>query len=137
MLNWLNHMICKFQPGDKKHYLKKVKPGDSAAFESGEVHPVYATFALARDVEWAGRLFVLEMKEEDEEGIGTSLSIEHRAPALVGEEVSIESRILSIIENEIICAYEVYVGERLVAKGTQGQKILKKSVIDRKFRSLK
>jgi predicted thioesterase len=130
-------MISKFQPGDKKQYYKKVKQDDVAAFDSGEVHPVYSTFALARDVEWAGRLFVLEMKEDDEEGIGTSLSIEHRAPAFVGEEVSIESSVLSINKNEIICKYEVYVGDRLVARGTQGQKILKKAVLEEKFDQLK
>ncbi len=130
-------MISKFQPGDKKQYYKKVKQDDVAAFDSGEVHPVYSTFALARDVEWAGRLFVLEMKEGDEEGIGTSLSIEHRAPAFVGEEVSIESSVLSINKNEIICKYEVYVGDRLVARGTQGQKILKKAVLEEKFDQLK
>jgi len=130
-------MISKFQPGDKKQYYKKVKQGDVAAFDSGEVHPVYSTFALARDVEWAGRLFVLEMKEGDEEGIGTSLSIEHRAPAFVGEEVSIESSVLSINKNEIICKYEVYVGDRLVARGAQGQKILKKAVLEEKFDQLK
>ena len=130
-------MISKFQPGDKKQYYKKVKQDDVAAFDSGEVHPVYSTFALARDVEWAGRLFVLEMKEGDEEGIGTSLSIEHRAPAFVGEEVSIESSVLSINKNEIICKYEVYVGDRLVARGAQGQKILKKAVLEEKFDQLK
>ena len=130
-------MISKFQPGDKKQYYKKVKQGDVAAFDSGEVHPVYSTFALARDVEWAGRLFVLEMKEGDEEGIGTSLNIEHRAPAFVGEEVSIESSVLSINKNEIICKYEVYVGDRLVARGAQGQKILKKAVLEEKFDQLK
>ncbi len=130
-------MISKFQPGDKKQYYKKVKQDDVAAFDSGEVHPVYSTFALARDVEWAGRLFVLEMKEGDEEGIGTSLSIEHRAPAFVGEEVSIESSVLSINKNEIICKYDVYVGDRLVARGVQGQKILKKAVLEEKFDQLK
>lgn len=130
-------MICKFQPGEKKQYYKKVDNEDTATFESGEVHPVYATFALARDVEWAGRLFVLEMKEDDEEGIGTSLTIDHLQPALVGEEVLIESSIMSIDKNEIICAYEVYVGERLIAKGRQGQKILKKIFLDKKFSSLK
>jgi hypothetical protein len=44
-----------------------VQPADTAAFETGQVHPVYATFALARDLEWAGRQFVLEMLDEDEE----------------------------------------------------------------------
>jgi hypothetical protein len=40
-------------------------------FEGVNVHPVMATFSITRDAEWAGRIFVLAMKEEHEEGIGT------------------------------------------------------------------
>jgi hypothetical protein len=64
---------------------------DCASFESGNVHPVYATFALGRDAEWACRLFVLEMKEAYEEGIGTFLTIHHKSPALVGSNVLFNS----------------------------------------------
>jgi predicted thioesterase len=64
-----------------------VSHADTANLDSGQVHPVYATFALGRDAEWCCRLFVLEMKEEDEEGIGTFLSIEHRSPALENSQV--------------------------------------------------
>ena len=53
-----------FKIGDKKIYSKVVNKNETATFEAGEVHPFYATFALARDAEWACRLFVLEMKEE-------------------------------------------------------------------------
>ena len=76
-----------FVPGDKKYYVKTVLESETASFDSGEVHPFYGTFALARDAEWAGRLFVLEMKEDDEEGIGTFVNIKHVSPALVGDEV--------------------------------------------------
>ena len=41
----------------------------------GLVHTVLSTFALGRELEWAARLFVLEMKSVDEEGIGTELFI--------------------------------------------------------------
>ena len=57
-----------FAPGSEKSYTKVVSAEDIARFESGTVHEVYATFAIARDAEWAGRLFVLDMKEDDEEG---------------------------------------------------------------------
>ena len=57
-----------FKSGDQKTYRHRVTEADIARFESGLVHPFYATFALGRDAEWAGRLFVLEMKEEGEEG---------------------------------------------------------------------
>ena len=56
-----------FKPGDQKHYRVRVTESDCAAFQGKLVHPVYATFALARDFEWSSRLFFLEMKDEDEE----------------------------------------------------------------------
>ena len=64
-----------FKPGDKKTHQVEVKSTDVAAFENGMVHPFYATFALGRDAEWSSRLFVLDMKEEDEEGIGTHFEL--------------------------------------------------------------
>lgn len=125
-----------FAIGDKKIYEMVVGKDDTATFEAGEVHPVYATFALGRDVEWACRLFVLEMKEEDEEGIGTFLNITHVSPALVGAEVRIIAVFDKLTKNEIVCTFEVKCGERLVAKGSQGQKILKKERINDLFNSI-
>jgi predicted thioesterase len=126
-----------FAPGDHKTFRKTVQPEDTATFDSGQVHPVYATFALARDIEWACRLFVLEMKEADEEGIGTALSINHLSPALVGETISIIATVRSIQRNEIICSYEARVEDRLIATGEQGQKILKKERIEGIFNNLR
>lgn len=126
-----------FKAGDKKYFSKQVIAADTATFDSGQVHPVYATFALGRDAEWVCRLFVLDMKEEDEEGIGTFLTVTHHAPALVGAEVQFEATVKSIEKNEIICTYTVHSGERLLASGEQGQKILKKEKVERLFASLK
>jgi len=125
------------QTGDTKTYLKEVTEADVAAFESGQVHPVYATFALARDAEWACRLFVLEMKEADEEGIGTFVTVQHVSPALVGQTVAFEATIKELKGNSIVCTYTAKVGERLVAHGEQGQKILKQERLQQLFSSLK
>ncbi|MDQ3073015.1 MAG: hypothetical protein M3Q97_07125 [Bacteroidota bacterium] len=129
-------MKDKFKPGDKKTFKKIVTGEDTAVFQSGAVHPVYATFALARDAEWACRLFVLEMKDEDEEGIGTMLTIDHLSPALVGSEIIFEAIISEIKGNSIICEYTASVGERLIARGRQGQKILKKDRVNLIFAQL-
>jgi fluoroacetyl-CoA thioesterase len=104
---------------------------DLAEFETGLVHPFYGTFALGREVEWACRQFVLQMKEEDEEGIGTFLHITHRSPALLGETVLITTTAMRLEGNNVDCSYEVRVGDRLIADGTQGQKILKKEKVQR------
>jgi len=115
-----------FEVGDKKSHSFIVKSQDVAHFEEHPVHDVCATFTLAREIEWTTRLFVLEMLDKDEEGIGTHLNINHLAPALEGEEVNIEAAFDGIRDNEIICSYEALVEGRLIAKGTTGQKILEK-----------
>lgn len=125
-----------FQAGDQKRYEHTVMPNDAATFASGEVHPVYATFAIARDAEWVCRLFVLEMKEADEEGIGTFVNVKHHSPALIGAKVQFEATVISFIKNEIICGFEAKIGERIIATGQTGQKILKRDKLNKLFSSL-
>lgn len=127
-----------FKKGDVKEYEIVVSESDVAAFESGVVHNVYSTFSLTRDAEWSGRLFVLEMKEEGEEGIGTFISVEHQSPAFVGNKVKFRATFEEITtKGEIINTYQAFVGERLIAQGKQGQRILPKAKIDELFNRLK
>ena len=129
-------MKSPFKAGDTKVFLHTVSAEDTARFESGEVHSVYSTFALARDAEWSGRLFVLEMKEEDEEGIGTAISVIHHSPALIGQHVAFIATLKDVARNEVITTFEARVGERLIASGEQRQKILKRKKLDVLFDSL-
>jgi predicted thioesterase len=113
-----------------------VREEDVATFSTGMVHPFYATFALGRDAEWACRQFVLEMKEADEEGIGTFLNIEHRSPAMLGETVDITATITALEGHSVVCDYEVKTGDRVIAVGSTGQKILKKEKLERIINSI-
>lgn len=99
----------------------------------GRIHPVYATFALARDAEWTCRLFVLEMKDDDEEGIGIKVTVDHKSPALVGSIVVFTATLQSAIGNTVVCTYTAYVGDRLIAEGEQVQKILKKDRVQQLY----
>ena len=123
-----------FQYGDMKEYRSVVKPEDLAAFHGALVHQVYSTFALARDAEWTARQFVLDMKQPDEEGIGTYLQIRHKSPAFLGEEVTFRGVFEEVRGNELICSFEATVGDRTIAVGETGQKILTlekiKSIMD-------
>ncbi len=130
-------MLQLFPPGATREYRHTVTDADTAVFESGQVHAVYSTFALARDAEWSGRLFVLEMKEDGEEGIGTGIHIRHLAPALVGEEVVFIATLASVEKNEVMTDFKAMVGSRVVATGTQWQKIVRKDKLDRLFESLR
>lgn len=129
-------MIDTFEIGDQKTHRFVVRHSDIAAFEGVVVHEVCSTFALAREIEWSTRLFVLEMKQDDEEGIGTMLAIDHRSPAMMGDEVEVVATIASIRNHELICEVKVFVENRLVATGKTGQKILKKEKIKQLFKTV-
>jgi fluoroacetyl-CoA thioesterase len=122
-----------FNPGDKKQISYTVQQTDVAAFHGHVVHPVCATFTLAREIEWATRQFVLDMRDDDEEGIGTYLTLEHKGPAFVEEVIIIEACVDKLDGNELICSYEAKVNDRLIAVGKTGQKILKREKLNRLF----
>jgi predicted thioesterase len=125
-----------FKPGDSKLHRYRVKTVDFAGFESGVVHEVCSTFALGREMEWSSRLFMLEMTDSDEEGIGTMLEIVHEGPAFEGELLDITATIESLASNEIICKIAVETEGRPVARGRTGQKVLKKEKINQIFTRL-
>lgn len=122
-----------FKVGDQIKIESLVRVEDVAAFNGEVVHEVCSTFALAREIEWSSRQFVLQMKEDDEEGIGTMLTIDHKSPVFVGETFEVMAKIESILGNEIICTYEAKVGSRIIATGKTGQKILKREAISHIF----
>ncbi|MFY0592717.1 thioesterase family protein [Roseivirga sp.] len=125
-----------FVSGDVKSHDFQVSEDHLALFETGLVHSVCSTFVLAREIEWSSRLFVLEMCQENEEGVGTMLQIDHKSPAFVGDAVMIQAKVESLLRNELICSIEVKVGDRLIATGKTGQKIMSKERINQIFTSL-
>lgn len=120
----------------KKSFTHVVNENDTVNFPEGKLHNVYSTYSMARDAEWVCRLFVLDMKEDDEEGIGTMIKIVHHAPAAVGSTVIFTGSFISLNKNEIICAFEAHCGQRLIAVGETGQKILKKEKLEQLFRNI-
>jgi fluoroacetyl-CoA thioesterase len=126
-------MKSVFKPGDKKVYKRVVTEADLASFKGEALHPVCATFSLARDFEWSSRLFFLEMKEEDEEGVGTFLSIDHKSPAFVGEQIVFTATVLKLRDHELTCTIEAKIADRIIAIGTTGQKMFKKEKLKQIF----
>ncbi len=115
-----------FKRGDKKTYRKIVSELDQAIFHDEVLHRVCSTFALARDFEWSSRLFFIEMKEDHEEGVGTFLHIDHKAPAFVGDEIVFTAVIEDMNGAELVCGIEARVNDTLIASGKTGQKMLTK-----------
>ena len=123
-------------PGDKKTHSFKVAASDFPTFTDSMTHHVCSTYKLAKEIEWSTRMFVLDMLEADEEGFGTYLCITHSGPAFENEEVIISAEVKTMEGNELICIYKARVGDRLVAKGETGQKVLKKTRIKEIFSSI-
>ncbi len=126
-----------FKPGDTKEYITKVTEEKLARFESGLVHPVYATFALAQDAEWCCRLFVLDMLEEGEEGIGTFVSVHHEAPAPLGATIRFVATLMYVKGNTVHCRYEAFFKNTRIAFGEQTQKIIHKATFQKRLSLLK
>jgi predicted thioesterase len=114
-----------------------VVDADLATFNDENVHPFFSTFALGREAEWVCRQFVLQMKDADEEGIGTFLNIRHFSPAFLGDTVEFIATVSVLEGHRIDCAFKAKVGDRMVAEGEQGQKILKKEKVERLIQQVK
>jgi len=103
-----------FSVGDKKEYQFVVTDKDVAAFHGKVVHPVCSTH---------------------EEGIGTFVTVEHKAPAKVGSIILFEAWIDRLEQNEIVCRYQASVQNKVVATGTTGQKVFAKEKIEKLLNS--
>lgn len=125
-----------FRIGDTKEYQAYVTEEKLACFEAGLVHPVLSTFYLAKEAEWCCRLFVLDMLEEGEEGIGAFVSVNHLSPAPLGALVVYRAAVEKIEKNQIDCAYQAFWGETLIAEGKQIQKIIKKAKFEAALNAL-
>jgi len=120
--------------GDVRIYQKVVDVSDLVNFHGEILHKVCSTFALGRDMEWASRLFFIDMKEDHEEGVGTFLNIKHHSPAFLQEQLVVKATVVSLVKNELTCDIEVRVGDRLIATGQTGQKMLTKSRLQEIFK---
>jgi len=119
-----------FTIGDIQHHSFVVEKSDTAQFHGVELHPVCSTYKLGQEMEWSSRLFMLKIIDEEEEGVGTMLHIDHLSPAYVGERVNLKAIWKSFEEKVLICDIEVTVGDRLVARGSTGQKLLTKERLE-------
>ncbi|MGY1593487.1 thioesterase family protein [Geodermatophilus sp. SYSU D00708] len=93
--------------------------------ELGPVHPVYATYTMAKHFEEAGRKLLLRHLEPGEAGIGRSVSVEHLAPAWVGDPIRVTARCVEVRGNRLTCeCTAVDAGGHELGRGTTVQVVL-------------
>ncbi|MGY1644270.1 thioesterase family protein [Geodermatophilus sp. SYSU D00703] len=99
--------------------------------ELGPVHPVYATYTMAKHFEEAGRKLLLRLLEPGEAGIGRSVSVEHLAPAWVGDAVRVTARCVEVRGNRLTCeCTAVDAGGRELGRGTTVQVVLPEAALE-------
>jgi fluoroacetyl-CoA thioesterase len=101
----------------------------------GPVHPVYATYSMAKHFEEAGRTLLLPSLEPGEAAIGRSLSVEHLAPARVGDTVRVSAECVELRGNRLTCACRAVDAQgRELGHGTTVQVVLPQQVLDDRLR---
>jgi fluoroacetyl-CoA thioesterase len=103
--------------------------------ELGPVHPVYATYTMAKHFEEAGRKLLLRHLDPGEAGIGSRVSVEHLAPAWVGDAVRVTARCVEVRGNRLTCAcVAVDAGGRELGRGTTEQVVLPEEALQARLR---
>ncbi|GEM86851.1 thioesterase family protein [Meiothermus granaticius] len=103
----------------------------------GKLHPVYATYWMAKHMEQAGRMIILEFLEPHEEGIGSKVSVNHLASALPGMRVRIVAEHTHTEGNRIYARMSAWneLGDR-IGEGQTEQVILPRSKLEALFGKL-
>ena len=110
-----------------------VTPDLTVHFEElGSVHPVYATYNMAKHFEEAGRKLLLRHLDPDEEGLGRSVAVEHLAPSWVGDRVQVVARCAEVRGTRVTCECIATDGDgREVGRGSTVQVVLPRDVLGR------
>ncbi|MFC4426584.1 thioesterase family protein [Deinococcus navajonensis] len=106
--------------------------------ELGAVHPVYATYWMARHFEEAGRKIILPFLEEGEGGIGTQVDVTHTASALPGMTVTVTATFERMEGRRIVATMRAVneLGDE-VGTGSTTQMVLPQARIDTNFDRLR
>ena len=113
-----------------------VTPEMTVRFDQlGPVHPVYATYSMAKHFEEAGRKLLLRYLEPGEAGIGRSVAVEHLGPAWVGDAIRVTARCVQVEGNRLTCACRAEdVAGRELGNGTTVQVVLPQQALDARLR---
>ncbi len=99
------------------------------AFDGVVVHHVYSTWSMAHHMELAARKVLAPHLDDDEEGIGGHLSIDHVAPAPVGTQVRVSAKAIELDADRLTCEVTAWDGSTLLGRGLQVQRVLPKTVL--------
>ena len=122
-----------FTPGIRREVRVVVSEDMCPAFDGAVVHRVYSTWSMVHHMELAARRVLVDFLEEDEEGIGTRVCVNHKSPASVGSEVTVRAELVDVRHQVVVCHVSAWHGERLLGEGEQVQRVFQKDAISEIF----
>lgn len=117
------------RPGLQEVLYVQVTPEMTVEFGGRALHPFYSTYAACHHAEHVCRLVLEPFLKEHEDGIGSGLTIQHHAPALVGQTVKLTAVATRVREHHLACDFEITESGRRIASGNVHQVVLSKSRI--------
>ena len=123
-----------FEPGIVRELSVDVTEAMCPAFDGVVVHRCYSTWSVAHHFELAARMVLADFLEDDEEGVGSHVSVDHVAPCSVGKKVRIRAELTEIVHDRhtrVTCELTAHDGDRLLAKGRQVQVVMNKEHLRR------
>lgn len=124
-------MKTGLKPGVEREVSFVVTEDMCPAFDGVVVHHVCATWTLVHYMELAGRHVLVDFLEDGEEGVGSSVTCEHVAPAPVGSEVTVRATATRVTGRVLDCDVVCRKGDRVIARGTTGQRVFPRAVLKR------
>jgi fluoroacetyl-CoA thioesterase len=101
-----------------------VTPEMAATAGGRPAHPVYGTTALVAHVEQVCRSLLEPHLEAGEDGVGSSIEVQHRAPVPVGETVALVATVAAVEPSRLVCEVLVRHGGTIVARGSYAQRVV-------------
>lgn len=89
------------------------------------VHPVYATAAMVRHMEEAGRLLVEQHLAPGEDATGYRIEVTHQRPARVGDRLTVTARCTFADEDQCVADVDVRGPSGVVGTGTFVQRYIR------------
>jgi predicted thioesterase len=124
-------MKTTIQVGNTANISFSVTENMQAMFNGRIIHPVCSTWDMAHQFEIAARKTLEEHLEDEEQGIGSFLSINHVKPAPLEAVVEIQATITDLDKTSVVCEITATVQGEVCAMGNQVQRVLPSSTITR------
>ena len=122
-------MKTGFEPGIAAELTFVVTEDMCPAFDGAVVHHCCSTWTVAHQFELAARMVLTTFLEDHEEGIGSHVSVDHKAPCPVGRTVCVRAELIEVSGGQhprVTCDLTACDGDRVLATGRQIQVVMRK-----------